>query len=186
MGYSPNIPQPGDDPKESQALLLNNFTLLNNRWSVNHVALTSSSNVGYHTKIFFAAPITAPGLDAPLASLYTKTINGASELFYQNGAAAGDEVQLTNITPVTVGTQHFLVTPWNMEIQMGSGQGTNAHPRVLTFSTPFSNAAPTIYTAQITGIDCLDVKVLSVSKTALTYESSGSLRNIQYFIKASK
>jgi hypothetical protein len=183
MGYSPSIPQPNDDPKDSQAQLLSNFSLLNTRWSVNHVPLTQSTNTGMHTKVFFEAPLGAdPGLGDDFASLYTKTFGGATELFFENASAVK---QLTGLVPTTNGTQHLLQTPWDMEIQMGSDTGAAVGSNFeITFTASFTAAAPVVYTAIATGINATSVRIVSVTKTKLTYKASEGA-NIQYFIMAS-
>lgn len=186
MSYNSAIPQSTDDPRDSQAQILSNFTVIGSAWSQNHVALTQSTNAGMHTKVFFEAPITAPGLTAPKASLYTKAIDGNSELFFQNGANASNEKQLTNLKPTTSGTQHQFITPWSLIIQMGTGTGTGtASNRTLTYATPMPGT-PVIYTALATGVDCTRVRIISTSGTAINYSHVGGTGEINFFILASR
>lgn len=120
MPYNPNIPQANDDPRISQGELLQNFQQINTDFAVNHTSLTASGQNGYHTKVFFADPLGAdPNLAAPESSLYTKTIAGLTELFFQNGPLAGNAKQLTNLPITTVGTTYGFDTPWGWRINMG-------------------------------------------------------------------
>lgn len=120
MPYNPNIPQASDDPRNSQGELLQNFQQINSDYAVNHTSLTASGQNGYHTKIFFADPLGAdPNLVAPESSLYTKTVAGLTELFFQNGALASNVKQLTNLPITTAGTTYGFDTPWGWRVNMG-------------------------------------------------------------------
>ena len=96
--YNDNIPQPNDPISQSQPPILVNFNQLNSIFGVDHVRYDNAtqSQRGRHLKVTFSAPLGAdPNLASPLASLYTKTVSGASQLFFQNGPNPGDVVQLT-------------------------------------------------------------------------------------------
>lgn len=127
MSYNPNIPQPTDRPSASQAQLLANFQQLNTIFDAEHITFNATDDNGEHKKISLNAPLGAdPNLPDPKASVYTKTVAGDSELFYEkyNNTTTANEVrQITNL-PITNGvrfggTQYTWLSPWGMRFTSG-------------------------------------------------------------------
>lgn len=140
MPYHPSIPQATDNPTNSQADLLDNFGQINTAFNVNHIPFTGGGNSGYHTKIFFQAPLGAdPDLTAPQSSLYPKTVAGATELFFQNDVGAANVYQLTNLVLTNVGTEWGFVSPWGLTFNMGFVASAGVTTSV-TFQVPFAAA----------------------------------------------
>lgn len=184
--YHPTIPQPGDDPTNSQQDLLDNFGKLNSDWSVNHTALTSGNATGQHTKIFFAFPLAAdPSLTGKQGALYTKTaVTGTTELFFENLTRI---VQLTNINlmtePIAVGpatgTIYGFVSPWGITFNFGVVTGIILAgvtiPLAVDMSSttiPFqaiglaSNGQPSLATSPaVTAITTTDFTIFSGANT---------------------
>lgn len=86
MTYSPNIPQPGDDPSQSQPLILANFQQLNIQYGTagDHIEWTASSQNGKHKKVTLrdqsaSLPLTA-GLNEML--IYSNTQSGITWPYY--------------------------------------------------------------------------------------------------------
>src|SRR5574338_1426189 len=131
--YYPTSPQSSEDPRVSQGRLLSNFGKLNTDFSINHSALTTSLNAGYHTKIQFPTGLGAdPGLNDPQSSLYPKIVSGLAQLFFQNDVGASNVFQLTGISTTTSGSNYSFLTPWKLRIQMGV-----ATVSPTSFDTPF-------------------------------------------------
>lgn len=176
MPYHPNIPQSTDDPKDSQQELLDNFGKLNTDFSINHVALTNIQNAGYHTKVQFPVALGSnPNLTSPQASLYTKTVSGVSQLFFQNGSAASNAYQMTNLPVTTAGTRYTVFTPWRLRFQMGSATSSP-----VSFPTAFAGGF-TLLTALISNTTGTNAKIASVATNEFTYTSTGG-NSIRYFI----
>lgn len=100
MTFHPNIPQPGDDPSNSQADLLDNFGKINTDFQVNHVPLTSGGNSGFHTFVQYSNVLSSNPVIAGLQSaLFPKLgSSGNPELFFSNGNNFPRIVQMTNLT----------------------------------------------------------------------------------------
>ena len=186
MTYNPNIPQSTDRPSDSQSQILANFTALNTIFGKDHVEFNASTDEGEHKKVTLHEPVVAdPNLPDPYGSIYTKTVAGDSELFFEkwdNAAAANLVQQLTNL-PVTSGakhggTQYTWLSPWGMRFTMGltaafSGTSTD------TFITAFTT---TIYTATATAEDP-NVQRVSIQPTLanLSLHTENSVA-VRYFV----
>jgi hypothetical protein len=186
MSYNPSIPQSGDRPSASQSQILTNFTQLNSIFGQEHVTFNATADNGEHTKITLNNVLGAdPNLADPKSSLYTKTVAGDSQLFFENfdvGGAANIVRQLTDLVITSGakhgGTQYTLLTPWGLRITMGlttafSGTSTD------TFITAFTS---TIYTAVCTGIDPNPQQVaLTVNNTTLNLVTANFV-SVRYLV----
>jgi len=148
MAYLNNIPQPTDDPAtQSQAQLLENFAQLNTQFAVDHIPLIAGADNGEHTKVTINDVLGAdPGLADPKVSVYTKTVAGDSELFFEkfdNGLAANLVQQLTNLPLTTVGGAHGITTPWGLIINFGNVV-VNTGGTAVTFPIAYPNNALTL------------------------------------------
>jgi hypothetical protein len=168
MPYHPNIPLSTDDPTISQGDLLDNFGALAAQFGLNHVSLTAGANQGYHTQVWFAAPLGAdPNLTAPQSSVYTKTITN-SELFFQNTNIASGVSQLTNLVVSSVGNNFGFYTPWGLTFNLGkTNTGTIGGPYVATFTGP-------VYVALLTNNANTSVPpaLTSVTNIKITYTAA--------------
>jgi hypothetical protein len=176
MTYNPNIPQAGDNPVVSQGQLLNNFSILNSDFAVNHIALTSGANPGLHTMINFATTLAAdPNLAVPQTSLYPKSVAGNPQLFFQNGALAANVVQLTGLVIANSGTDWGFTTPWGWVVNMGSA--LQSFTGSITFAVQF-RVGFTPYTFQIAPKTISVVNANSietVTNTKMTYTSTSDI-----------
>lgn len=146
MTYDPNVPTANQRPSVSQPIIQNNFQQLNNIFDEDHINYTAAADNGEHRKISLNDPLAAdPNLPDPKASLYTKTVSGDTELFfekYDNTASANLVQQLTNL-PITTGIRHggnqeTWITPWGMRFTCGiSGpfSGTSTDNFLVPFTT---------------------------------------------------
>jgi hypothetical protein len=176
MPYHPNIPQSTDDPASSQQDLLDNFQALQTQFAVNHISLTAGAQQGYHSQVWFAAPLSSdPGLASPQTSVYSKSVSGVAQLFFQNGPLSPANVyQLTGLPVMTSGTNYGIVTPWGLTINMGRVASSP-----ITFAQSFSG---TVYTALLTysGTSVNFPYVVSVNTTTLTYQTAANA--VYYFV----
>jgi len=140
MPYHPTIPQAGDDPSNSQQDLLDNFGAINTDFSINHVPFTSGTLNGYHSKVYFYKPLSAdPNLASPISTLYSKSVSGLTQLFFQNGSLASNVFQLTDIPFTTSGTNWGFNTPWGITFDAGLSDVSVANFITVTFAKPFVN-----------------------------------------------
>jgi hypothetical protein len=133
MVYTVNIPQPDDNPSQSQPQLLANFQEINTVNSVNHVAYNVSGQ-GKHKFMQMPEQGAAPTTAANEGALYTKEANSITELFYRR-EGDGTEIQLTTggVTAANNGTTFLpggIIINW----------GRRATPGAVTFNTAFPNS----------------------------------------------
>ena len=94
--YTPNIPQAGDVPAQSQSLMLANFQALQNDLDKNHVAISDLVNRGKHNFCQFPRQLADPATAATDGALYTKISGlGTVELYYRK-ENNGSVIPLTN------------------------------------------------------------------------------------------
>ncbi len=180
MSYNASIPNSTDRPSDSASQIKANFTALNTIFGEEHITYNAASNNGEHKKITFNDILAAdPNLSDPKASLYTKTIAGDSQLFFENfdvGGAVNVIRQMTDL-PVTTGVKHggtewSFLTPFGFRITMGltaafSGTSTD------TFITPFTTV---IYTSIATPSDPNPNPVAAVTTlTSLSLRTSNNI-----------
>ena len=122
-------------------------------------------------------PLSAdPRTAHPQSSVYSKTVSGLAQLFFQNGPLTPDNVyQLTGL-PIDVagGSRYGFKTPWGLTFNMGSSSFSP-----VTFATPFSGV---VYTALLTdNIAFLDTAfITSVDGTSLVYSPFN--QPVYYFV----
>lgn len=68
--YNPDIPQPTDQPSQSQGQILDNFTSINEIWDVNHYTF-ASANGGKHKFLQLPIQIAAPATGVNEFGMYT-------------------------------------------------------------------------------------------------------------------
>lgn len=167
--YFPNIPQSGDDPSDSQPLILSNFQALNNAVSRNHTAMTDTANSGKHEFLQMPEQAAPPATAANEGGLYTRVVSGATQLFFRE-ESSGTERQLTSA--FTGATNGLLTIPGGLMIEWGTAAGVT-QGTTITYHTAFSIAP---YNIQITVIQDADtrntVHVRSIGQTATTFDVS--------------
>lgn len=146
--YTPNIPQPGDIPAQSQDQMLQNFQEIETVVSTDHVNFNLLDK-GKHKHVRFVQQTVAPTTTGTELSLYTKNVASTSqqELYYTRDALT--EYQLTAgaqllgqrifsayaIFSINVGAVAATITSgYNISlIERPSGSSTTIN---VTFTTP--------------------------------------------------
>jgi len=153
--YTPNIPQPGDIPAQSQDQILQNFQSIDNGtdgFSLNHISFTNAT-VGERGKHKFlqmpeqaAAPVTAVNEGA----VYTKEASDpalglSTELFWRR-ESNGAEIRLTGVTTAAAKGRTYLANglmlQWGLEIAVANGAPISfdqafSAPVLKTFLNPY-------------------------------------------------
>lgn len=140
MAYSQNIPQPTDDPSDSQPLLLGNFQAINSFLGQNHLSIADGED-GKHKFMQMPEQASAPTTAANEGALYTKegSASSTSDLFYRQ-ESDGTEIQLTSGTP-TSATDGTSSLPGGIIIKWGSSSWANgSNSQAVTFTTAFSSS----------------------------------------------
>lgn len=174
MTYNPNIPQPDDNLSVSQGDLLNNFTDLNTKFSINHVSLTdTTSDTGKHKYVSFVEQASNPETVANEQILFTKDSSGKPELFAR-AESNGSAYQLTKGGYINVGLLPVVAVNFS---QTGAIQGSALNVSSVTrvdsagrYRVNFSSALPdNNYFWSVSGFDNSTNPVISQVTNTSTY-----------------
>lgn len=134
MAYNQGVPATGSSGSQDYLAIQGNFQQLQTTFSVNHEPIASGGGIdGYHKLVQMpVVQASDPNLPAPQTSLYTKTVSGTSELFFQNGSTAADVTQLTGAN-----------SPTSNEFRSGLIAISNPAGTPISF-TPFPNACTAV------------------------------------------
>lgn len=174
MVYTPGIPLAGDDPKISQRQIADNFSKLNNDFSINHTAFNSGANSGFHKLIQFPNFIPIPSLSGSVSAAFPiQSTTNTSELAYINGTGFNNLKQLTGLG-VYNGSIQAINTANPVQItSLGHGLATNNFVNIYFV---FGNAAVQAlnYTQfQITVVDANNFTLNGVDGTGFAYTGGG-------------
>lgn len=187
--YSPNIPQPGDFPSESQPLLLaNNQYLLGTPTKGllrdhNMTLDTANAADGVHKQVTFYQNAASPLFAGGVSVLYANTGSSQSQLWFDNGTV---NTQLTvtkaSVPSLNVGppAQGVSFLPGGFLIQWGATQnGSN----LTTYPVAFSGNPYSITLTQIgtTYTQDLAVTALNPAFTSFTAGIAAGTFNIPYY-----
>lgn len=197
MTYTVGTPFDGQSLSNSKPQIRSNFTVINTAFSVNHLAL-GAVDQGKHKFLQMPnqspAPSPPPSTSAAESGFYAKSAQSFSNLFWRQESGGADplknqgaEIQLTNITPLSVSNGHSFL-PGGLLIQWGStttdSSGTKAN---INFPVAFSSTAyvvnVTADTASLTltGLQTLVVANVTASKFDLRSFAYPTGRTV-YFI----
>jgi hypothetical protein len=148
-----DTPIPTDTPATSQPQMRQNFQTIASFYNVDHVPLSSGSNVGFHKQVTLQnafntpGPGGDPGQVSPITSIYTKNIAGVLQLFFQNGALAANVAQLTGLPFANLvnagtagGSLYQLNTPWGFIIYFGTTGAFTGPGKTITLPTGIATA----------------------------------------------
>jgi hypothetical protein len=134
MSYLPGIPNATDKPSQSQGQIKDNFTALNNLFGINHVKFDATDG-GEHTLVTFNdVQAVDPTVAAPKTALYTKTIAGLQELFFENS---------TGVKPISGGLNlgnNTITFPSGLIIKWGQQGGIGTSLTTVNFPTSFPSS----------------------------------------------
>lgn len=167
--YTANIPQPGDNPAQSQDQILNNFQSINQANNVDHIDFNNNVDFGKskytHFKNAATTDIPVPSTTSDEGALYAKVENSDSQLFwrFKNN---GTELQLTSSQLNITTTPGCTPLPGGMLMQWGNASVANNGS--FNFFVPFT----TVYSIQVSIVNNNDTgyfcKVKTLSTTGFT------------------
>ena len=73
--YTANIPQAGDNPSDSQSLILQNFQSIATAFQLNHVELTDTTDRGKHTRTDWVRQSPDPTSNANEGMIFAKLVS---------------------------------------------------------------------------------------------------------------
>ncbi len=133
--YTPNIPQTGDNPSQSQGQILQNFQSLQDAQDKNHVTLQDITNRGLHKFLQMPEQGSDPATTANMGAFYCKDIGGFTRgVFRQENN--GTVIQMTGIDPLSAVTGYTFL-PGGLLIQWGTS-AVNAAPASTNIVFPIA------------------------------------------------
>lgn len=136
FGYNLNIPFASNKPSADQPLMLQNTNTIDTWNNIDHFSF-SSSNAGYHNIVHQPPQVGKPGAIGGIGQLYTKTISGDQQLFFETGA--GTETQITGL-PSNFSANGSVTLIGGLILQWGFVNGT--HGGDNHFNSGDTNAVP--------------------------------------------
>jgi hypothetical protein len=118
------IPASNNPPAQYQPGMQTNFANIKGYLNVDHV-LAGYTNAGFHKQVTLNATISTPSVTAPVSVIYSKTVSGSNQLFFNNGTT---DYPLSGGNS-SLGTSGYTTLPggvilsWNAGVfNSGSGQ----------------------------------------------------------------
>jgi len=144
--YTSNIPQPGDNPSQSQDQILQNFQSISTNNSVNHVQFNDPDQ-GKHKFLQMPEQGSPPTTAANEAGFYSQesSLTGMTELVFRR-ESNGSEIEFTGFQGATNGWTRL---PSGILLKWGTGTGSG----ISTTSFPVSANIPVftaVYNALVT------------------------------------
>ena len=123
MVYTVDIPQPTDDPSQSQGQILGNFQGINTLVNVNHVDFDEADE-GKHKFLQMPEQAAAPATAANEAGLFAQesSLTAVTELVFRR-ESSGTEIEFTGLLANTNGWTRL---PSGILLKWGSGSGSGA------------------------------------------------------------
>ena len=146
-----NVPVSGQNLNNTRDQINQNFALTDAGFSFNHVAL-GTTGAGKHNLVTMPVQGSDPAISgAQEGALYTKTVSGQPNLFYENlnnGAVTNISTAIITPVPPILGTTGEMVLPSGIKMKWGRGitGGTSLGILTFNFAPPLTNFT-TIYTA---------------------------------------
>lgn len=181
MAYNENIPQPSDNPSQSQGQILSNFQEISTAFNLDHGNF-NSANQGKHTLVDLVRQTLPQSANIDEGILFSALINGASEMFYgKDGAQAK---QMTGLIPSS-GEGSSTSFSWDFVDGMSIRFGNVVHSgtsTLITFDTPFPNSAfVVLFSPQGSAalVEANNVQALTLN--GFTLASVGNAPGVSYF-----
>lgn len=160
--YSSSIPQATDQISQSQPLILQNFTAINQLIEVDH-ATFASSNAGFHNQVTLPVQGSAPSFAAGNIGLYSllNATTTKNELYIN--LSSGTNIPMTACSTFQTG---YTYLPSGILMQWGKATGTGSVPQ--TFLIPFPNACWNIQTTSQTNASSTDTNCVGIVSAITT------------------
>lgn len=129
--YFNNIPQPDDDPTDSQPQLLSNFQAILNAQNRNHVDFNDLANSGRHEVIELKEQASNPTPIIGFGDLFVRDDSGTQNLFFLDDT--DKEFQLTNnFEDDDIG---FIIFPGGLQFKWGKATATQESTQLIEYDT---------------------------------------------------
>lgn len=137
--YTANIPQPGDNPSQSQDQILQNFQSLQNALDKNHVTLSDTTNRGLHKFLQMPEQGSDPSTAVNELAWYCKDVGGIAPRFFMRQENNGTVIQMTGIDPL-IATTGYTFLPGGLLLQWGT-TAVSAAPAATNIFFPVAFSA---------------------------------------------
>ncbi len=160
--YSNNIPQPDDDPTDSQNLILDNFKAIFNAQNRNHVDFNDINNSGRHEVVELKEQASDPTPISGFGDLFVRDDSGTQNLYFLDDASK--EFKLTNAFDAQDKGEATL--PGGLQFQWNTQQGVKNLTTPLLFNEAFASPAFNVQISQERNND--SVRSLWISTGSIT------------------
>ena len=179
LSYTTGVPNPPNNPSTDVGPMQINTNSINSILNVDHFGFNNTLG-GWHKIIHLPAqtvdpaPVTVP---ANAGQLYTKTISGDLELFYESSGGVISQLTAAGITP-TPGTNGYSYIPGGILLQWGVLNTTfPSNVGTVTFATANIAFPNNCFNVQMTmkgtsGTANL-TQITGISKTAFNWQFTG-------------
>lgn len=135
--YSPNIPNPPDDPKDDVGAMQVNSQSIFDLVRVDHQGFNQGAGGGFHNKVtFFQNSVPVPPVSPPV--LFTDSVSGLPQLKWFSGDAAHSSSQYVVATSGSTFLLGGIIIKWG---QFSVPALTSTLPVVFASDFPNSNPA---------------------------------------------
>ncbi len=129
--YSNNIPQPDDDPTDSQNLILDNFKAIFNAQNRNHVDFNDINNSGRHEVVELKEQTADPTTITGFGDLFVRDDSGTQNLYFLDDAS--NLSQLTNnFKEDDIG---FIIFPGGLQFKWGKATALQESTQFIPYDT---------------------------------------------------
>lgn len=177
--YTRDIPFASHNPSSDQPTMQTNTNSIDSLIEEDHYSF-NDNNGGYHKVIRLPPQVANPASIAGIGQVFTKTITGDEELFYESGL--GVIVQLTNVdaAPVAAGAGRSFL-PGGIVIEWGSGTTVGG-----ALTQNFISAYSTVFYGNVTAVSTGDaianlVVITNTDISVATRNNAGALINRPVF-----
>jgi len=198
------VPNSGQSLGITRVPINTNFSLIQSVFAANHIGF-NNTGAGKHSLIQMpTVQAASPGTAAGEVALYTRTVAGVPQLFYQSQsiAAAGTDVQMTKViaaslstlggnanyqvgVPSSTGGWSFL--PGGLIMNYATSTSLAAGANVVNFACPFPNACISVVITPVRtnnpgNVDIVYVQTKTASNfTCYNTSNSGDISIINWF-----
>ena len=169
MAYNPSIPQANDRLRDSQPPILENFTVINRAWEINHVSF-DNVNEGKHKWLSFPEQGGDPATLVNEVAIFAKQsgLTGVAELFLrqENNGTVYEWTSSLNAVEGWTRLPSGILIKWGSQAPGGAAAGANIDLYPVAATIPVFTAAYIVLVSPYhLGADAATVRLMDWNTT---------------------
>jgi len=136
--YDSNVPAANHSPKNDQGQMQTNAASISSLIGIDHIGFNVPSG-GYHNIIHQAPQAADPATVAGVGQIYTKTVSGDQQLFYESGNGIINQLSFINTSSSAIENGYIWIGGVIL-MQWGRVSSTTNSSGTVTFPTAFPTA----------------------------------------------